>query len=42
MTPHGIFGVLLCAGNKTENNKRFYAEMIPIADREFTAHLEKE
>lgn len=34
-------GVLLCAGNKTGNNKRFYAEMIPIADREFTAHLEK-
>ncbi len=32
-------GVLLCAGNKTGNDKRFYDEMIPIADREFTAHL---
>lgn len=34
-------GILLCAGNKTGNEKRFYDEMIPIADREFTAHLEK-
>ncbi len=34
-------GVLLCAGNKTGNEKRFYDEMIPIADREFTAHLHK-
>jgi len=34
-------GVLLCAGNKTGNDKRFYDEMIPIADREFTKHLEK-
>ena len=34
-------GILLCAGNKTRNNKRFYDEMIPIADREFTAHLKK-
>ena len=33
--------VLLCAGNKTGNDKRFYDEMIPIADREFTAHLER-
>lgn len=32
-------GVLLCAGNKTGNDKRFYDEMIPIADREFTAYL---
>ncbi len=32
-------GILLCAGNKTGNDKRFYDEMIPIADREFTAHL---
>ncbi|WP_133138079.1 type II toxin-antitoxin system RelE/ParE family toxin [Legionella rowbothamii] len=32
-------GILLCAGNKTGNDKRFYEEMIPIADREFTAHL---
>lgn len=34
-------GVLLCAGNKTGNDKRFYDEMILIADREFTAHLER-
>ena len=34
-------GVLLCAGNKTGNDKRFYDEMIPIADREFTKHLGK-
>lgn len=34
-------GILLCAGNKAGNEKRFYKEMIPIADREFTAHLEK-
>ena len=33
-------GILLCAGNKASNNKRFYDEMIPIADREFTAYLE--
>jgi len=25
----------------TGNEKRFYMIMIPIADREFTAHLEK-
>ena len=34
-------GILLCAGNKTGNDKRFYDVMIPIADREFTAHLER-
>jgi hypothetical protein len=34
-------GILLCAGNKTGDEKRFYEVMIPIADREFTAHLEK-
>lgn len=34
-------GILLCAGNKTGNDKRFYEEMIPIADHEFTAHLKK-
>lgn len=33
-------GILLCAGNKTGNEKRFYDVMIPIADREFTEHLE--
>ena len=34
-------GILLCAGNKTGNEKRFYEEMIPIADSEFTFHLQK-
>ncbi|RUR05733.1 type II toxin-antitoxin system RelE/ParE family toxin [Legionella sp. km772] len=34
-------GILLCAGNKTGKEKRFYDVMIPIADREFTAHLER-
>ena len=34
-------GILLCAGNKTGNEKRFYEIMLPMADREFTAHLEK-
>lgn len=31
--------ILLCAGDKTGDEKRFYKEMIPVADREFTAHL---
>ena len=34
-------GILLCAGNKAGNEKRFYDEMIQIADREFTAHLKR-
>lgn len=34
-------GILLCAGNKAGNEKRFYDVMIPIADSEFTAHLER-
>ncbi len=34
-------GVLLCAGSKTGDEKRFYDVMIPIADREFSAHLER-
>lgn len=32
-------GILLCAGNKAGNEKRFYDQMIPIADREFTDYL---
>ena len=32
-------GVLLCAGDKTGDD-RFYEEMIPVADREYAAHLE--
>lgn len=34
-------GILLCAGNKSGNEKRFYEEMIPFADREFTNYLKK-
>ena len=34
-------GILLCAGNKAKDEKRFYEVMIPIADGEFTAHLDK-
>ena len=34
-------GILLCAGNKTGDEKRFYEVLIPIADREFAAHLDK-
>ena len=31
--------ILLCAGNKKGNDKRFYKEMLPVADAEFTKHL---
>lgn len=34
-------GVVLCAGNKAGNDKCFYDEMIPIADREFTHWLKR-
>ncbi|MEQ9945627.1 type II toxin-antitoxin system RelE/ParE family toxin [Pectobacterium aroidearum] len=34
-------GILLCAGNKSGNEKRFYEEMVPLADREFTNYLKK-
>lgn len=34
-------GIVLCAADKTSEEKRFYEVMIPIADREFTTHLEK-
>ena len=34
-------GIILCAGSKRGNEKRFYSVMLPIADREFTAHLDK-
>lgn len=33
-------GILLCAGHKDGNEKRFYREMIPVADKEYAAHLE--
>ncbi|MEG6215380.1 type II toxin-antitoxin system RelE/ParE family toxin [Enterobacter quasihormaechei] len=32
-------GIVLCAGNKTGNERRFYDEMILVADREFTFWL---
>jgi hypothetical protein len=32
-------GVLLCAGNKVGDEKRFYKRMIPIADKEYNAYL---
>ncbi|MEA9392076.1 type II toxin-antitoxin system RelE/ParE family toxin [Acerihabitans sp. TG2] len=34
-------GILLCAGNKVGNEKRFYDVMIPVADQEFTHYLKK-
>ncbi len=35
--------IVLCAGNKDGmNEKRFYKEMITLADREFSQHLTKE
>lgn len=35
-------GVLLCAGNKVGNEKRFYDQMIPIADQEFSNYLNRQ
>lgn len=32
-------GIVLCAGDKT-GNKRFYDDLIPVADREYADHLE--
>lgn len=32
-------GILLCAGNKVGNEKRFYEVMIPIADKEWVNYL---
>lgn len=34
-------GIVLCAGNKVGNEKRFYAEMLPVADRQFTDWLNR-
>lgn len=31
--------IVLCAGDKTGNEKRFYKVMLPIADVQFTQHL---
>lgn len=33
-------GIILCAGDKGKNDKRFYQEMIPIADEEYEKHLD--
>ena len=33
--------VLLCAGDKTGNEKRFYKVMIPLADKEYQLHLNR-
>ncbi|MCA6927745.1 type II toxin-antitoxin system RelE/ParE family toxin [Pectobacterium versatile] len=38
--PHRT-GILLCAGNKSGNEKRFYDEMLPFAERELTNYLKK-
>ena len=32
-------GILLCAGEKSGKEKRFYEVMIAIADDEYSAHL---
>ncbi|WP_281350995.1 type II toxin-antitoxin system RelE/ParE family toxin [Budvicia diplopodorum] len=32
--------VILCVGNKEASPKRFYTRMIPVADAEFTTHLQ--
>lgn len=35
-------GIVLCAGDKTEKNeKRFYRDMIKLADAEYRRHLDK-
>ena len=34
-------GIVLCAGNKVGNEKRFYHEMLAVADREFTNWLNR-
>ena len=31
--------IVLCAGNKGGNEKRFYKEMLPIAEAEYARHL---
>ncbi|EFH9482259.1 diaminopimelate decarboxylase, partial [Escherichia coli] len=32
-------GIVLCAGNKVGNERRFYDEMLLVADREYTRWL---
>lgn len=31
--------IILCAGNKGGNDKRFYKEMLPVAEAEYAKHL---
>ena len=33
--------ILLCAGNKVGDEKRFYKRMIPLADKEYRAYLDR-
>ena len=33
--------IVLCAGNKVGDEKRFYKRMIPVADKEYRLHLMK-
>ncbi len=32
--------ILLCAGNKVGDEKRFYKRMVPLADKEYRTHLD--
>lgn len=32
-------GIVLCAGNKVGDEKRFYEQMLPVADREYSNWL---
>ncbi len=32
--------ILLCAGNKVGDDKRFYKRMVPLADKEYRTHLD--
>ena len=34
--------IVLCAGNKVGDEKRFYKRMLPIAEREYAIHLKKQ
>lgn len=34
-------GIVLCAGSKVSNEKRFYDVMLPLAEQEYAEHLKK-
>lgn len=36
--PHRV-GILLCAGDKKGKDKRFYDDMLLVADKQYSAHL---